>query len=132
MLTVEGGHLPAMRRLLDAGARVDGDPDSEEIPLGHACWRRRVDMTRELVERGAALAFRDGGTAIGAALHGSRHCHDPEGGPAMRPVDEIPQEPYAEIVRILLDAGAPIPERIGDDRTRAAVLIAELGIDPPA
>ena len=132
MLTVEGGHLPAMRRLLDAGARVDGDPDSEEIPLGHACWSRRVDMTRELVGRGIALAFRDGGTAIGAALHGSRHCHDPEGGPTMRPVDEIPQEPYAEIVRILLDAGAPIPGRTGDDRTRAAVLIAELGIDPPA
>jgi len=26
-----------MLRLLDAGARVDGDPNSEEIPLGHAC-----------------------------------------------------------------------------------------------
>ena len=85
MLTVEGGHLPAMRRLLDAGARVDGDPDSEEIPLGHACWRRRVDMTRELVERGAALAFRDGGTAIGAALHGSPALPRPRGRPRDAP-----------------------------------------------
>ena len=32
MLAIEGGHLEAMRRLLDAGARVDGNPDSEEIP----------------------------------------------------------------------------------------------------
>ena len=131
MLSIEGGHLEAMRRLLDAGARIDGDPDSEEIPLGHACWRGRVQMTRDLVERGAALTFRDGGSAIGAALHGSRHCHDPEGGPSMRTVDEIPNEPYAEIVRLLLAAGAPVPERVGENGARATMLIAELGVDPP-
>ncbi len=89
MLSVEGGHVETMRKLLDAGARIDGDPSNQEIPLGHACWRGRVEMTRELVERGAALAFHGGGSAIGAALHGSRHCHDPEGGPTMRTVDEI-------------------------------------------
>ena len=120
-----------MRRLLDAGARIDGDPDSEEIPLGHSCWRGRVQMTRDLVDRGAALEFRDGGSAIGAALHGSRHCHQSEGGPSMRTIDEIPKEPYAEIVRILLAAGATVPKREGDG-TRATMLIAELGIDPPA
>ncbi len=129
MLSIEGGHFDAMLRLLDAGARVDGDPKSAEIPLGHACWRRRVAMARELVKRGAALAFRDGGSAIGAALHGSRHCHDPEGGPTMGTVDEIPTEPYAEIVRLLLAAGASVPERIGENGVRAATLIAELGID---
>jgi ankyrin repeat protein len=131
MLAIEGGHIEAMRRLLDAGARVDGDPDSNEIPLGHACWRGRVEMTRELIERGAALAFRDGGSAVGAALHGSRHCTDPEGGPSMQTIDEIPKAPYAAIVRILLDASAPIPERINDNGSRATTLIAELGIDPP-
>jgi ankyrin repeat protein len=132
MISIQGGHLEAMRRLLDAGARVDGDPDSEEIPLGHACWRGRVRMTRDLLERGAALTFRNGGSALGAALHGSRHCHDPEGGPSMRPVDEIPNKPYAEIVRLLLAAGAPVPDRIGENGPRATMLIAELGIDPPA
>jgi ankyrin repeat protein len=131
MASVEGGHLDAMRRLLDAGARIDGDPASKEIPLGHACWRGRVQITRELVGRGAALAFRDGGSAVGAALHGSRHCHDPEGGPSMRTVDEIPRAPYAEIVRLLLAAGAPVPERIGEKRARATMLMAELGVDPP-
>ncbi len=134
MLTasVEGGRLDAMRRLLDAGARVDGSPDSGEIPLGHACWRGRVQMARELVERGAALTFRHGGSAIGAALHGSRHCHDPEGGPSMRIVDEIPKQPYAEIVRLLLAAGATVPERVGENGARGIVLLAALGIDPPA
>ena len=111
MGSVEGGHLETMRRLLDAGGRIDGDPDSHEIPLGHAWWRGRVEMTRDLVQRGAALTFRDGGSAIGAALHGSRHCHDPEGGPTMRTIDEIPTGPYAEIVRILLAAGATIRSR---------------------
>ena len=131
MRSIEGGHLEAMRRLLDAGARMDGDPDSEEIPLGHACWRRRVQMTRDLIDRGAALTFRGGGSAIEAALHGSRHCHDPEGGPSMRTIDEIPKEPYAEIVRILLAAGATVPERIGENGAPGTMLVAELGIDPP-
>jgi hypothetical protein len=49
----------------------------------------------------------------------------------MRTVDEIPKEPYAEIVRMLLDAGATVPERIGENGARATMLIAELGIDPP-
>jgi ankyrin repeat protein len=132
MASVEGGHLEAMRRLLGAGARLDGDPDSNEIPLGHSCWRGRVQITRDLVERGAALDFRDGGSAMGAALHGSRHCHQPEGGPSMRTVDEIPKEPYAEIVRILLAAGATLPERAGEEGARATMLVAELGVDPPA
>jgi ankyrin repeat protein len=129
---VHGGHLEAMRRLLDAGARVDGDPEGEEVPLAQACWRGRVQMTRELIERGAALTFRDGGSAMGAALHGSRNCHDPEGGPTMRIVDEISKEPYAEIVRLLLAAGAKVPERVGENGPSGTTLIAELGLDPPS
>ena len=132
MSAVEGGYLEAMRRLLDVGSRIDGNPESEGIPLGHACWRGRAEMARELVERRAVLQFRDGGSAIGAALHGSRHCHEPEGGPTMRTIEEIPKEPYAEIVRLLLAAGATVPDRIGENGPRATMLIAELGVDPPS
>jgi ankyrin repeat protein len=132
MATIQGGQLDAMCRLLDAGARVDGDPDSGEIPLRDACWRRGVPMVRELVQRGAALAFPGSGSAIGAALHGSRHCHHPEGGPTMQIQDEIPQEPYAEIVRVLLAAGAAIPARVEESGPLATTLIAELGIELPA
>jgi ankyrin repeat protein len=132
LMSIQTGHFEAMRRLLDAGARLDGNPEGQEIPLGHACWRGRVQAVRELVERGATLEFHDGGSAIGATLHGSRHCHDPEGGPTMRTVDEVPKTPYAEIMRILLAAGAEVPKRIDENGRRAAMLIAELGIDLPA
>ncbi len=128
---VQGGYFETMCRLLDAGARVDGDPGSDDDPLGQACWRGRAEIARELVRRGAALTFRGGGSAIGAALHGSRHCQDPEGGPTMQTIDEIPKQPYAEIVKLLIAAGATVPERMGPKGRPTAKLIAELGIDPP-
>ena len=81
---------------------------------------------RELLARGARLRWHDG-SAIDAALHGSRHCHDPQGGPTMRTIEEIPRERYTQVVRILLDAGATVPDGLPD----AATLIAELGLDPP-
>ena len=115
MASIEGGHLEPCAGCSTRGARVDGDPDSEEIPLGHACWRGRAEMTRELVERGAALSVprrrqRDRRRAarlasLSATPRAARRCA----------VDEIPKEPYAEIVRLLLDAGAAVPERIGED-----------------
>jgi hypothetical protein len=91
-----------------------------------------VEVARELLKRGAALSFRNGGSAMGATLHGSRHCHHPEGGPTMQIVEEIPKEPYAEIVRLLLAAGAAVPERVGEDEADGATLVAELGVDPQA
>lgn len=129
ILAVQGGHVETAGRLLDAGARVDGDPDSVDDPLGQACWRGQVEIARELVARGASLTFRDGGSAIVAALHGSRHCHHPEGGPTMRTVGEIPRARYASIVRLLLDAGARVPHSKWDWGPPAATMIAELGVD---
>jgi ankyrin repeat protein len=131
ILAVQRGDLAAVRELLAAGAHVDGNPNSEEEPLGQACWRGWISITRELLAHGARTEFRDGGCAIGAALHGSRHCQDPEGGPTMATVTEINPEPYTEIVRMLLAAGARIPERVGGQHgPRAAMLLGELGINP--
>jgi ankyrin repeat protein len=128
---IEGGHAAAVRRLVDAGARAEGDPEQEHGPLGQACWRGEAEIVRELIARGAPLQFADGGSAVGAALHGSRHCHDPEGGPTMRPVDEIDRNRYARVLRILFDAGATVPESFGEGRMRPEMAIAELGLDPP-
>lgn len=123
---VQGGHTTTVERLLDAGARVDGDPATDGVPLGQAAWRRYPDIVRLLVERGAALDFPHGGNAIGAALHGSRNCQHPEGGPTMQTVGEIPQARYAEIVRFLLDAGATVPERRWEDAPPPAEMVSDL------
>jgi hypothetical protein len=115
-----------VQALLDAGARVDGDPDTDGVPLGQAAWRRYPDIVRLLGLRGAPLVFPGGGSAIGAALHGSRNCQHPEGGPTMQTVGEIPPAPYAEIVRFLLDAGAPVPERLSEGAPAPAELVDAL------
>jgi len=126
LMAVQGGHTTTVDRLLDAGAHLDGRPGGEEVPLGHAAWRGYPALAELLVARGARLTFEDGGSAVGAALHGSRHCQHPEGGPTMQTVGEIPQAPYAQIVRRLLDAGASIPERRSDDTPPPAKLVDEL------
>ena len=124
---IPAGDILTVRRLLDAGAPVDGTADAEHNPLAEACWRGRPEVVRELVARGARLAWANG-SPIGAALHGSRHCHDPEGGPTMRTVQEIPRGPYAAIVRILLAAGSPVPETLWEDAPGALTMLAELGV----
>ena len=126
LVAVQGGHTSTVERLLDAGARVDGDPDTDGVPLGQAAWRRHPELVRLLVSRGARLAFPGGGTAIGAALHGSGNCQHPEGGPTMQTVAEIPLAPYAEILRFLLDAGAPVPERLWEGAPAPTELIDEV------
>lgn len=131
ILAVQRGDLAAVQELLSTGARVDGNPDSTNQPLGQACWRGQAPIAEELLARGAATEFRDGGCAIGATLHGSRHCQDPEGGPTMAAITEINPEPYVTIVRMLLAAGARVPERVGGEHgPRAAALLGELRIGP--
>jgi hypothetical protein len=105
---------------------VDGDPDTDGVPLGQAAWRRYPDIVRLLVARGARLVFPAGGSAIGAALHGSGHCHHPEGGPTMQTIAEIPRAPYAQIIRFLLDAGAPVPEGLWEGAPAPAEMVDEL------
>jgi hypothetical protein len=50
----------------------------------------------------------------------------------MQTIDEIPNAPYAAIVRLLLAAGATVPDRVGENSGRGTMLLAELGVDPPA
>jgi ankyrin repeat protein len=128
IVATQAGDLDAVRRLLDRGEAVDGVRPEIGRPLGQAAWRGHPTIVRELVERGARLSWNEG-SAIGAALHGSRHCHHPEGGPTMRTVEEIPRDRYGQVARILLDAGAPVPERVGDEPLGVAALLADLGIE---
>jgi ankyrin repeat protein len=126
---VQRGDREAVRRLLHAGASPDGDPAEEHPPLGDAAWRGYSGVVAELLAAGARTAFAGGGSAIGAALHGSRHCQHPEGGPTMATVAEIGRDRYAATVRVLLEGGATVPDSFGaDGGPSAATLLAELGI----
>jgi hypothetical protein len=71
------------------------------------------------------------GSPIGAALHGSQHCHDARGGPMSLPVDEVRHGDYAEVIRILLAAGATVPADFGDGSASAASILADLGVVEP-
>ena len=123
------GDLAAVRRLLAAGAAVDGTPDLR--PMGQAAWRGHRDVVRELARHGAQLSWEDNHTAIGAALHGSMHCHDPQGGPTMRTADEVTHGDYPGVLQVLVDAGAPIPDRLWDPDLDARDLMADLGVSTP-
>jgi ankyrin repeat protein len=123
------GDLAAVRRLLAAGAAVDGTPDLR--PMGQAAWRGHRDVVRELVTHGAQLSWEDNHTAIGTALHGSMHCHDPQGGPTMRTTEEVTHGDYRGVLQVLVDAGAPIPERLWDPDLDARDLMARMGVIIP-
>jgi hypothetical protein len=98
-----------------------------DMLLDHGARPSGAQLRTAVYFHGAALVW-DDGSAIGAALHGSRHCHDPQGGPTMRTVDEVVGD-HAGVVRWLLAVGAPIPARPIDD-IEPRDLIARLGIDP--
>jgi ankyrin repeat protein len=80
ILAIQGGRFETVTRLLDAGARLDGDPDVDSPPpLGEACWRRRVDVAHELVQRGAVRAAarseeRWPASAIATTRRAARRC----------------------------------------------------------
>ena len=106
-LAIERGSLADTRRMLDAGARVNGHPGRGGSPLGQACWRGRVAIVAELLHRGARTQFVDGGTALGATRHGAEHCNDPQGGQTMATAEEIDQRPYREIEELLAVHAGP-------------------------
>jgi ankyrin repeat protein len=125
------GDAESVRRLLAAGAPVDGTPDHR--PLSTSAWRGHAEVVRTLVDAGAALEW-DDGSGIGAALHGARHCQHPQGGPTMGTEDEIVHGDYPGVLRILVDTGAPVPAYIWERNLDAVDRFAGFGIDvaPPA
>jgi ankyrin repeat protein len=134
-MAIDRGELVTVRRLLDAGARAagplveEGEAAPEFTPLGVAAWRGYGDVAAELVKHGAPTEFPGGGSAIGAALHGSRHCQNPEGGPTMATIDEVDRRRYRATVRTLLALGARVPDDLEDDGgPSVTTLMAELGL----
>ncbi len=43
-MAIDQGDADAVRRLLEAGAPVDGEPGAEFRPVGVAAWRGRAEV----------------------------------------------------------------------------------------
>jgi ankyrin repeat protein len=106
------GDIVAVRRLLAAGAAVNGAEGTDRPPLAQAAWRGHDGVVKVLVAHGAKLLWADGGSAVGVTLHGARNCHHAEAGSTMQTEEEITHGDYGEVLRILMAAGAPIPDEL--------------------
>jgi ankyrin repeat protein len=106
------GDLDQVKRMLDAGTDVNGNPSMP--PLHSACYAGNLEAARLLVDAGADLTHRNshGGDALGVAIYGSLDCCHAEGGPGMLLPEEIDHGDYPGLVDYLIEAGSPLPDRI--------------------
>ena len=100
----ENNNTETVRLMLRAGWPVDARGKHGATPLHFAAWHGNIEMARELLRHRPPLEATDGDfrmTALGWAFHGSVHGWNCARGE------------YAEIVEVLLNAGATLPEGSG-------------------
>ncbi len=137
---VEAGHAECVRLLLKLGAAPDARqaggggnrPDAWYRPVGQrpidlALKRNDMDMTRELLARGAALTI-DVAAAMGDADEVRRILNaDPDaigalGDQAGRPMGQAARRGYIDVIRALLESGVDPNLREGRDAPRGRAL----------
>ena len=125
-------HADVVQVLIDAGADIEKENSQGYTPLLFACVKGFLDTVKVLVQAGAELrvAGADGDTCLIAA---SREGHtetvrylvgleqvdvDQEGGPdATTALHEAVDKNHADVVQVLIDAGADIEKRDSVGRT---------------
>ncbi len=106
---VRSGRLAEVKALLDAGAGVElddgaGDPG---LPMGVACFMGFVDIVRELANRGATVNLADNSvqtSPLNMALRGGK----------------------TEVVRVLIELGAELPDGLKTGLSDHDLLLAQL------
>lgn len=93
------GVFPAVQLMLALGWPVHVPGPWEASALNQAAFRGDAPMVALLLQHGARWFEKNGygGTALGSCLHAG--CHEPVAG-----------GDYAEVLRLLLEDGAPLPE----------------------
>ena len=97
------GELSAVRLMLALGWPVHAPGPWQASALNQAAFRGDAAMVALLLSHGARWSERNGygGTALGSCLHAG--CHEPVSG-----------GDYAEVLRLLLADGAPLPDEDDD------------------
>jgi ankyrin repeat protein len=95
------GRHGAVALMLSLGWPVAVTGDWDASALNQAAFRGDAAMVRLLLAHGARWDERNGygGTALGSCLHAA--CNEP-----------VPGGNYADVLTLLLDAGAPVPEDV--------------------
>lgn len=106
---IREGNLSAVKKQLDAGVPVElddgqGDPG---LPLGMACFIGHLDIIKELVARGATINRPDNRaptSPLSMAIRGNK----------------------TEVVRLLIELGADLPDGMTTGLTENEVMLAQL------
>ena len=106
---IRSGKLAEVKVLLDAGEALELDESSGEpgLPMGIACFMGFVDIVRELAARGAMVNMSDNTqptSPLNMALRGGR----------------------SEVVRVLIELGAEVPDGMNVGLSEHDILLAQL------
>ena len=117
------GDVSAIGRALAAGHDPNALADDDGLPLVQAAAvAGQAEIVRLLLDAGADpnIIGPFEANALGAARWASVNVFNAEGGTAARPVTDIDQAGYIQIVQLLLDAGVDVHDsELGSDEIRA-------------
>jgi ankyrin repeat protein len=93
------GRLDVVEFLVDKGMDLSRDKGDGQTPLHCAAIGAQLEIIKFLLKRNAPLEVKNmyGGTVLGQTLWSAAHGGDPK--------------VYAEIIKVLIEAGAKVPER---------------------
>jgi hypothetical protein len=115
------GAIEAVRLMLALGWPVDIPGPWQASALNQAAFRGDAAMVALLLQHGARWHERNGygGTALGSCLHAGSN-------------EPVPGGDYAEVLRLLLEDGAPPPDDTDLPDAMAAVVLDRLSAVPAA
>ena len=106
---IRSGRLAEVQAAFDSGVRLDASESAADagLPMGVACFMGFVDIVRELVQRGAKVNLPDNNlptSPLNMALRGGK----------------------TEVVRVLIELGAELPDDLKTGLSVHDVLLAQL------
>ncbi len=122
---VDAGRYDAVRLMVALGWPLDANGDWNGSPLNHAAWWGEAELVELFLAHGADREQVNGygGTPLGAAIYGSEHCTDRQGGvTSSGQAGSESHGDYPRCVELLLRSGATPPSQASGTPEVRAVL----------